>query len=33
VGEVVVIGCLDHRRNPLLVKERVAGVIPFPDPS
>jgi plasmid stabilization system protein ParE len=32
VDEAVVIGCLDHRRNPVLVKERIGGVIPFPEP-
>lgn len=32
VDEAIVIGCLDQRRNPVLAKERAAGVIPFPEP-
>jgi toxin ParE1/3/4 len=32
VDEAIVIGCLDRRRNPVLAKERAAGIIPFPDP-
>ncbi len=29
----LVVACLSGRRSPSLVKERAAGIIPFPDPS
>ena len=32
VNEVVVVGCLDSRRDPTLARERAVGVIPLPKP-
>lgn len=35
VDEIVVVGCLDSRRDPKLVRDRVSGIVPIrpPEPS